>query len=88
MRLSWCNVSILYQYGHKHAYALSEFLPQTWKYDNRLEFCQKITLKSQKKIIYLKIWSKKLESKCGSTEEVMMLEIQIATCLNDQAYIS
>ena len=27
---------------HKHAYALSEFLPQTQKRDNRLEFVKKL----------------------------------------------
>ena len=58
VRLSWCKVIFLYQCGHKHAYALSEFLPQRWKCDNRLQFCQKITLKSQKKVrIYPQKWS-------------------------------
>ena len=58
VRLSWCKVIFLYQCGHKHAYALSEFLPQRWKRDNRLQFCQKINLKSQKKVrIYPQKWS-------------------------------
>ena len=63
VRLSWCKVIFLYQCGHKHAYALSEFLPRRWKRDNRLQFCQKITLKSQKKVrIYPQKWSDKSQN--------------------------
>ena len=45
MRLSWYNVIILYPCGHKDAYTLSEFLPQTQKCDNQLEYFPKTALK-------------------------------------------
>ena len=44
MRLLWYNVIILYPCGHKDAYTLSEFLPQTQKCDNQLEYFPKTAL--------------------------------------------
>ena len=49
MLLSWCHASILYPCGHKHAYALSAFLPQTRKRDNQFKFVKQ-TLKVTKNL--------------------------------------
>ena len=63
VRLSWCNVSVRYLWGHKHAYAVSNFYLTIGNVTTGQNFVKISPYKARKKVnIYPKIWSEKSQN--------------------------